>query len=174
MIVAGCAAHLDALPDHAARAALLKCCASRNWAEQMLRARPFGADAHLFETADRIWRSLSRNDWLEAFAGHPRIGDRAQASSPTAAWSRAEQSGVAHADPALTAALADANQQYERIFGYVFLICATGKSAAEMLAALQSRLANDPAAELRVAAEQQALITRIRLEKLVTNPSSSS
>lgn len=160
------ATRLNALPDAEARAALRRCCASTAWVEAMLRRRPFGDDAALFDAADESWWSLDADDWLEAFAGHPRIGEREATASEAAEWSREEQSGVAGAAAETRRALAEANRAYEEKFGRVFLICATGKSAAEMLAALRERMANDPETELRVAAEEQRKITRLRLEKL--------
>lgn len=160
------AARLDALSEPGAREALRRCCASGAWVEGMLARRPFGDDRALFETADEVWRGLGPDDWLEAFAAHPRIGERERRDSPTAEWSGEEQSGVGTAEAATRRALADGNRAYEEKFGHVFLICATGKSAGEMLAALEERLENDPGTELRVAAEEQRKITRLRLEKL--------
>jgi 2-oxo-4-hydroxy-4-carboxy-5-ureidoimidazoline decarboxylase len=127
----------------------------------MLAARPFASDAALFDAAERGWWDLGREDWLEAFAGHPRIGERADD-----AWARSEQEGVNRAGAGTLSALAQGNRDYERRFGYVFLICATGKGALEMLGALERRLAHDPATELRIAAAEQAKITRLRLERL--------
>jgi OHCU decarboxylase len=170
---------LDALPAPRAEAELLACCASRAWAAGVAAARPFGDAATLAAAADEVWARLGPDDWLEAFAAHPRIGERLAAapaapSGPgaaappggAAAWSAREQAGVAGADPAVLAELAEGNRAYEERFGHVFLICATGLSADAMLAALRERLGNDPAAELRVAAEEQRKITHLRLEKL--------
>lgn len=162
----GAAARLDALPAAGAREALRRCCASRAWVEGMLARRPFGDDGTLFEAADEVWRELEPDDWREAFAAHPRIGERGRRGSGTAEWSREEQSGVSAAAEATRRALAEGNRAYEEKFGHVFLICATGKSGEEMLAALRERLGNDPETELRVAAEEQRKITRLRLEKL--------
>lgn len=128
----------------------------------MLAARPFTSDTALLHSAEHAWWGLEPRDWLEAFAQHPRIGERS-----ADAWSRREQAGVDGATAATRAALAAATRAYEERFGHVFLICATGKSADQMLDALRRRLANDPATELRIAAGQQAEITRLRLEKLV-------
>jgi OHCU decarboxylase len=159
----GIARHLNALAEPHARAALLRCCGSRPWVEQMLAGRPFADDAGLFAAAERVWWSLGANDRLEAFAAHPRIGERAGD-----VWARAEQAGMAAADVAMLRAFSDGNRAYEERFGHVFLICATGRSADELAADLQRRLSNDPASELRIAAGEQAKITRLRLEKLVT------
>ena len=155
------AERLNALGEDAARAALGRCCAAPRWVDAMLAARPFASDAALFDAAERVWWGLGREDWLEAFAGHPRIGERAGD-----AWARREQTGVSGAAQATRAALAAGNDTYERRFGHVFLICATGKSGDDMLRALQERLANDAATELRIAAAEQAKITRLRLERL--------
>lgn len=159
----GIARHLNALAEADARAALLRCCGSRCWVEQMLGGRPFADDSGLFAAAERVWWSLGTNDCLEAFAAHPRIGERADD-----AWARAEQAGMAAADVAMRQAFSDGNRAYEERFGHVFLICATGRSADDLAAELQRRLGNDPASELRIASGEQAKITRLRLEKLVT------
>jgi allantoicase len=157
---------LDALPARHAEAELLACCASRAWAAGIAAARPFADAEALAASADEVWASLGPDDWLEAFAAHPRIGDRLAAAPGASAWSTQEQAGVAGADPAVLAELVEGNRAYEERFGHVFLVCATGQSAAAMLAALRERLGNDRASELRVAAEEQRKITRLRLEKL--------
>jgi len=154
------AEYLDGLSEDAARAVLARCCSARRWVEQVLAARPFASDAELLESAERFWWALGREDWLEAFAGHPRIGART-----TDAAARREQAGVDGATAATRAALALGNRMYEERFGHVFLICATGKTADEMLGALRDRLGNDPITELRIAAGEQAKITRLRLEQ---------
>lgn len=159
----GIARHLNALDESDAQAALLRCCGSRPWVEQMLAGRPFADDTGVFAAAERCWWSLGTTGRLEAFAAHPRIGERADD-----AWARAEQSGMAAADIAMRQALSDGNRAYEERFGHVFLICATGRGADDMAAELRRRLGNDPASELRIAAGEQAKITRLRLEKLVT------
>jgi len=116
----------------------------------------------LFNAADEIWKSLDRPDWLEAFAHHPRIGE--QTSNSVAAL---EQSGVKSADDDIRAQLAQVNRDYEQSFGYIYIVCATGKSAEEMLAIARDRLNNDPSTELQVAAEEQRKITQLRLAKLL-------
>ena len=167
-------ARLNALSMEEAQAELLKCCGSTNWARRMTQQRPFptGGDAmrRLLDSADRVWWDLGREDWLEAFTRHPRIGEKAaakDASAETRRWSEEEQSGTRSAREQVLAALAKANRAYEQRFGYVFIVCATGKSSEEMLALLQQRLQNDPAAELRMAAEEQRRITHLRLQKLL-------
>ena len=153
---------LNALPREEAEARLLACCGSRQWARRLASERPFASAGDLADAADRIWRSLSAGDWLEAFAAHPRIG---QSSSNS--WARQEQAGAKSASPETLANLADANREYEERFGHIFIVCATGKSAAEMLALAESRLHNDPRTELAIAAEEQRRIMRLRLAKLL-------
>ncbi len=159
---------LDRLPPEAAEAAFLQCCGSRRWAEAMAARRPFGTEEALLTTAEAIWRDLEVEDWLEAFAAHPRIGERraAQTTGETAArWSRQEQAGTVAAAPAVLEALAEMNRRYEEKFGFVFLIFATGKRAEEMLDAARERLEHDRETELRIAAAEQMKITKRRLEK---------
>jgi OHCU decarboxylase len=144
------------------REALRRCCGSEAWVEQMLDARPFNGSGALFDAADRIWRSLRAHDWLQAFAAHPRIGDR-----KAAGWSAAEQKRALDGDGAILEQLADTQREYEMRFGHIFIVCAAGRTAAEMLSMLQARLGNDPEAELQTAAEEQRKITRLRLEKLL-------
>ena len=166
------ASHLNGLPESDARAELLRCCASTRWATAMVAARPFASDDAVFAAADRAWWSLGPADWLEAVAAHPRIGDRASADPRHAAtreWSREEQSAAAPADEGVRAALAAGNADYERRFGHVFLIRATGRSGEEILAELRRRLENDPGVERREAAGEQAKITRLRLERLAAS-----
>ncbi len=153
---------LNHAPVPSAEANLLRCCGSRRWAREMMERRPFASFGHLSQTAEEVAGRLLPEDWLEAFAAHPRIGDR-QGSQ----WSRQEQSGVRDAAVSLGAELADMNEQYWQRFGFIFIICATGKSAPEMLGALKQRLNNSREAELGEAADQQRLITQIRLRKLL-------
>ena len=161
--VGSLALYLNSLSDAAARIALDRCCGAARWVDGMLAARPYASDAAVFEVAERVWWGLAATEWLAAFARHLRIGEGAGAD----AWAQREQAGMAGAPAATRAALADGNRDYETRFGHVFLICATGRSAEEMRRELERRLRNDPAAELRVAATEQAKITRLRLEKLV-------
>jgi 2-oxo-4-hydroxy-4-carboxy-5-ureidoimidazoline decarboxylase len=136
----------------------------------MLARRPFEDVQSLLTAAEDTWWSLAPEDWREAFAHHPRIGEH-QAASPqddrARGWSAAEQRGVADAGDETRAAIADGNREYERRFGHIYLVSAAGKSAPELLAILRSRLANDPDTELRVAAGEQAKITRLRLLKVL-------
>lgn len=163
-------ARLNGLSAAEARAELLRCCGASRWAERMTGARPFASEAALFEAADRLWGALGEADWYEAFAAHPRIGskrDVASAPAGTKAWAAGEQKGTDGASADLLADLAAANRAYEERFGFIFLICATGKSAGEMLAACRERLAHERADEVRIAAEEQRKITRLRLEKML-------
>ncbi len=158
----------DASADDA-HAMLLRCCGSTRWAFAMSERRPF--DDTLFTVADEEFAQLTRPDWLEAFAAHPRIGDidglRAKYAS-TATWSLGEQSGAANADEQTLHDLAAGNRDYEARFGHIFIVYATGKSAGEMLTLLRQRLPNDADTELAIAAAEQVKITRLRLEKLLS------
>jgi 2-oxo-4-hydroxy-4-carboxy-5-ureidoimidazoline decarboxylase len=160
---------INAWPPAEAREAFRRCCGSTRWARAMEWTRPFDSEETLLETADRIWWALEASDWLEAFGAHPRIGARI-ATGPehaaAAAWSKAEQSGALRASAEVLENLARMNRRYEERFGYIFIVCATGKSAEEMLEAIESRMGNEPDEEIRCAALEQARITRIRLEKI--------
>jgi len=156
----------NALDSESAAATILPCNGSRAWAEQMAALRPFAAPFDLTCTADIIWRSLPEKAWQQAFDSHPRIGEHHAKSATTESlkWSAGEQSAASPNDDA-KAALAAGNRAYEEKFGRIFIVCATGKSAAQMLAILNQRMANDPSTELREAAEQQRQITQIRMRK---------
>ena len=150
----------------AALAAMLECCGSKRWATAMVNLRPIGSVLQLSEAADHIWSTMQEADWLEAFACHPRIGERkTSAAGQSAAWSSQEQSRTGTASERALAELAHGNLLYERRFGFTYIVCATGKSAEEMLAILKRRLASTRENELREAAEQQRQITQIRLGK---------
>jgi OHCU decarboxylase len=156
--------HADA---ESALHAMTACCGSRRWAEAMVERRPIGSLVELSIAADQVGSTMEEADWLEAFRCHPRIGDRntPHATAQSAAWSRHEQSSAANAAERIVAALAEGNALYEQRFGFTYIVCATGKSAEEMLAILNRRLSNDRETELREAAEQQRQITQIRLGK---------
>lgn len=147
--------------------AMIACCGARRWAEAMVTRRPIAGVAELSTAADQEWSGMTEPDWLEAFACHPRIGERkaAHATAQSSAWSRQEQSAVSSAEADLLAKLAEGNARYEDQFGFTYIVCATGKSAREMLAILRRRLASNREAELREAAEQQRQIMQIRLGK---------
>ncbi|MCA1634784.1 MAG: 2-oxo-4-hydroxy-4-carboxy-5-ureidoimidazoline decarboxylase [Acidobacteria bacterium] len=160
--------HLNSLPGGEASAELLKCCGSTRWASAMMEERPFRDTDALEEAADRIWWSLGREDWLEAFRSHPKIGERKAAretGEEARRWAEDEQQGTSGAGRDVLAALAEANRAYEERFGHIFIVCAKGKSAAEMLTLLRARIGNDPETELRVAVEEQRRITQLRLKK---------
>ena len=163
-------ARFNALPSGEAERELLKCCGSREWARRTIAARPFANFDELSEKAEQIWWSLAPQDWLEAFHSHPKIGEK-KAATPTSdqskRWSEAEQAAVNTAAEETLRALANLNRQYEEKFGYIFIVCATGKSSDEMLAILRARLENPVSQELRNAAAEQARITQLRLKKLI-------
>lgn len=136
----------------------------------MTVARPFGNVDELLTKAGGTWSSLCPADWLEAFRAHPKIGEKKAAagqSEEARKWSAQEQSGITDAAAATIASLAAGNRDYVQRFGFIFIVCATGKSSEEMLAILQARLQNDAETEISVAAEEQRKITRLRLEKLL-------
>jgi 2-oxo-4-hydroxy-4-carboxy-5-ureidoimidazoline decarboxylase len=163
-------AALNAAPLADATAAFERCCGARAWVDAMLASRPFADRAALHAAAERAWDDAGPEGWREAFAHHPRIGELAalrERFASTAGWAGREQAGAAAADDATLEAFAGANRDYEARFGHIFIVCATGRSAAEMLALLHARMANDPGTELRVAAGEQLAITRLRLDKLL-------
>jgi 2-oxo-4-hydroxy-4-carboxy-5-ureidoimidazoline decarboxylase len=160
---------IDSATPGEARQLLGVCCGSARWIESMIARRPFGSTGRLLAAADEVWRALSPDDWREAFSHHPKIGDRDLRQTRFASTrhlSEREQSGVAGAPDDVVEQLAKANREYEARFGYIFIVCATGRSAAEMLALLRSRLANDPESEIHVAAGEQAKITALRLSAI--------
>jgi OHCU decarboxylase len=158
------------LPARQAETELLKCCGCNEWAQRLIAQRPFESTDDLVSKADRVWRSLEPRQWLEAFDSHPKIGEK-QAARATAAeaqkWSTDEQSGILNSAPDTIVTLAELNRQYQEKFGYIFIVCASGKSSEEMMSILRARLENLPDDELRIAAAEQAKITALRLEKLV-------
>jgi OHCU decarboxylase len=163
---------LNRLSPEQARAELLKCCGSTAWAKRAADARPYANQHELLAAADDIWWNLAEEDWLEAFRAHPKIGEKKAAAAQSAEakrWSAQEQSESECAAADTKAALVAGNREYEQRFGFIFIICATGRSAKEILSALNGRLKNDSATELRVAAEEQRKITQLRLQKLLEN-----
>jgi OHCU decarboxylase len=161
---------LNNAPDETAEARFLDCCGSHAWARKMTDARPFADENALLTCAGQFWQNLTPADWLEAFAAHPKIGARKAAPAQqkqSAEWSRGEQSGASDADATVLDALAETNRLYEDKFGYIFIVCATGKSAEEMLGVCRKRLENKDVEEIRNAAEEQRKITEIRLKKLL-------
>ena len=165
---------LNALDDDAAARELLRCCGSSRWARTMAAARPFAGAEAMAAAADTIWSSLDRADWLEAFAAHPTIGATSGSGASggsggagRSGWAQQEQAGVAGAAEQTRRRLARANSEYEARFGYIFIVCATGKNAEDILALLERRLRHDADEEMRIAAEEQRTITQLRLRKLL-------
>ena len=153
-----------------AEAALARCCGARRWASGVAAQRPFGSGARLLEAARSVWSAMERADVLEAMQHHPRIGADLGALrekfAATESWSKGEQAAAAGADEETLRALRDGNVAYEARYGHIFLVCATGKSAAEMLELLRARMHNEADDELAIAAAQQMMITELRLAKL--------
>ncbi|MFN2510664.1 MAG: 2-oxo-4-hydroxy-4-carboxy-5-ureidoimidazoline decarboxylase [Pyrinomonadaceae bacterium] len=161
---------LNSLPPKEAEAEFGKCCGSTNWARRMAVECPFANANQLMTIADRVWWSLEPDDWLEAFASHPKIGEKKAARATTAeaeTWATQEQSGARDAAEETVRSLTELNREYEDKFGYIFIVCATGKSSDELLTNLRERLPNDAEAELRIAAREQARITKLRLGKVI-------
>ncbi len=160
---------LDRAPIEEARRLLTACCGSTRWVDRMLDRRPFGSRAALLDAAREEWFVLAPDDWREAFGHHPKIGGgdglRARVAA-TRHLSEREQSGVSGASEDILESLADGNREYEQTFGYIFIVCASGRGADEMLEMLRARLQNDAASEILIAAREQARITELRLEAL--------
>jgi len=149
--------------------AFFSCCSSTNWASQMASQMPFSSISELKEKADKAWAQTQSTDWLEAFSHHPKIGDISHLEkkfASTAAWASSEQSAVSIANQEVLERLSTGNEAYFQKFGFIFIICATGKSASEMLELLESRLPNSKEVELKIAALEQHKIALIRIEKL--------
>ena len=163
-----CSLLLNASQDERAQM-FMRCCGAQRWVQGMMNYQ-MSNDQALLDYADELWWTLNEKDFLEAFTHHPQIGaslaSLRQKFQSTATWSTQEQSSVQQASEECLQALAQANQDYLQRHGFIFIICASGKSAQEMLDALLQRLANDSATEIKVAAAEQAKITRLRLEKL--------
>jgi 2-oxo-4-hydroxy-4-carboxy-5-ureidoimidazoline decarboxylase len=157
----------NAMPAEEAERELKACCASATWVRAVVNGRPYRDLAAVLDASATAFAELTEADVDEALAAHPRIGERAAGNSREAAWSRHEQSGAADTDPNTTAALAAANRAYEERFDRVFLICATGLSAARVLAALEARLGNDEATERAVVRTELAKIAALRLERML-------
>ena len=143
-------------------------CGAQAWARTVASQRPFRDPAALLAAAEAAWDGLAREDWLEAFAAHPRIGEsRTAAGADASAWSREEQSRAMESSGSTGALLAHAQRRYQERFGHVFLICASGRTAEEILTACSARLAHDAEAELRIASEEERKIGRLRLDRLL-------
>jgi OHCU decarboxylase len=163
-------AWLNTLPSEEAAKELLQCCGSRRWAQEMAHRRPYQSLETLIKTADDVWWSLQPSDWLEAFRSHPKIGEK-KAAEPVSArsreWSGQEQAGASNVSQETVDSLATLNRAYEQKFGFIFIICATGKTSEQMLSALRERLEHDAEVDLKVAATEQSKITELRLRKLI-------
>lgn len=158
------------MPQGRATQLLKACCGSSRWVSAMVARRPFGSLDAVLSSADEIWESLQPDDWLEAFAHHPRIGEQKSAIAQDArgsAWSGSEQSGLERAPDSVRGELSEANAEYEKRFGYIYIVCATGKTAEEMVALARERLRNSPRVELAIAAEEQRRVTQLRIQKLL-------
>lgn len=160
---------LNSLSAEAAEAELLQCSGSSAWAQHLAAARPFASDEALLHAAERAFDALGPEDWTQAFASHPRLGQKKsdQQTDTANTWSAAEQSGVKTAEEEIKQALAALNDQYYQRHGFIFILCATGKSALEMVEAVRARLPNSTEEERRIAAGEQRKITRLRLERLL-------
>jgi len=161
---------LNTLPPEKLKEALTKCCGASAWVNRMLTFFPVDDLVELLEDAEAQWYQCTEQDWREAFTHHPKIGDIESLQKKfanTAQWASGEQAGVNAASQETLIALAKGNQEYEAKFGYIFIVCATGKSAEEMLALLEARLPNFPQEEIQIAADEQNKITKLRLEKLI-------
>lgn len=163
-------AEFHKLDEAAAKNKLLECCHCEAWADALAKERPYATMAQLQRAGEQIFLSLGEEGWLEAFAGHPRIGDvnslRAKYAA-TREMAAGEQGGVAGADEEVLLELQSLNQEYEKKFGFIFIVFASGKSAGEMLAILKSRIVNSRNEELRNAAAEQVKITKLRMEKIL-------
>jgi 2-oxo-4-hydroxy-4-carboxy-5-ureidoimidazoline decarboxylase len=161
-------ARWNSLPSEAAAREALPCCGSQAWAVALASLRPIADEASLIETSSSVWRALPEQAWQEAFNSHPRIGQshaQTYATSKSLGWSAQEQRGAVSEDDATKLALEEANRRYEQKFGRIFIVCANGKTAAEILTQLEARMLNNAATELREAAEQQRQITQLRLRR---------
>ena len=161
---------LNRLSVEEARAALLACCGSTRWTSEVAALRPFWDVGQLLNIGGRVWRELGRENWLEAFRAHPKIGEskaQRETGAEARAWAEGEQARAREASDETLDALTEANREYEERFGFIFIVCATGRSAEEMLASLRERLNNDPETELRLAAGEQWRITELRLRKFL-------
>lgn len=163
-------AWLNTISPAAATREFLRCCGSTSWAKKMESERPYASLDALQKAGEAAFSALTTEDYLEAFAAHPKIGDRAHASKPSQKWAAQEQSGAASASQETLTRLREANIAYQERHGFIFIICATGKSADEILSALEARLENERDAEIATAAQEQQKILRLRLNKLIQRP----
>jgi len=161
---------LNTLPPADAAQEFLKCCGSQHWAQRMITNRPYLSVEELCVKAADLWWDLEQSDWLEAFRSHPKIGERkaaAEVSTQSQEWSGQEQSRVEQAQEQTLSELARLNTEYEAKFGYIYIVCATGKASEEMLEILNARINNNAEDEIVIAAAEQAKITDLRLRKML-------
>jgi len=164
---------LNSLSSEHARELLRACCGATRWVDGMNARRPFVSIDAVFRASDDVWSALGADDWHEAFSHHPRIGERHAAVAQDARatdWSAEEQASVETAGESVQDELASVNRAYEQRFGHIYIVCAAGKSAGDLLAVARKRLGNAPDVELAVAADEQRKITHLRLQKLLTEP----
>lgn len=164
-------ATFNALDQKTVAIELSKCCGSTRWIDQMIADHPFKSKQNIYNNAIIHWNQhCTKVDWLEAFDHHPKIGDLKNLEKKfanTKDWSGEEQASIHSAQQETLVALAEGNAAYEAKFGYIFIVCATGKSAAEMLALLNSRINNTPETEIQIAMKEQEKITRLRIDKML-------
>ena len=160
-----------------ARALLVNCCGASRWVRAMLAGRPYAGIAELLDRSEREWRDCGPADWEEAFSHHPRIGETmaaAPVADPARRWSAAEQDAVMAGSAEARRALADANREYERRFGRIYIVCASGRGPEELLRDLRDRMSNSPERELAISATEQGRITRQRLGRLFADEGAGS
>ncbi|HEY6413748.1 MAG TPA: 2-oxo-4-hydroxy-4-carboxy-5-ureidoimidazoline decarboxylase [Edaphobacter sp.] len=161
-------ARWNSLDAESATREILPCCGSQAWAAALTTNRPLANEAELLAASNAIWLSLPETAWQEAFDSHPRIGQKhaqTQATEESLRWSSQEQQAALSEDASAKLAMEEANHRYEQRFGRIFIVCASGKSASEILSILEARMNNDPQTELHEAAEQQRQITQLRLHR---------
>jgi len=161
--------HFNNLSASQQKEDLFKCCGSTTWSEKLAHKSPFASIEKLKQLSDETWWQCEQKDWLEAFTHHPKIGDVKSLEkkfASTKEWASGEQSSVTTASQEVLHQLKGRNEAYEKKFGYIFIVCATGKSASEMLGLLNNRLLNSPNAEIKIAAQEQNKITHLRIDKL--------
>ncbi|MDQ2667781.1 MAG: 2-oxo-4-hydroxy-4-carboxy-5-ureidoimidazoline decarboxylase [Gemmatimonadota bacterium] len=170
-------AQLDTMPETEAAFKLAACCGSAKWVSEMIRWRPYHSRDRMMSAAEEVADTLENADWLDAFAHHPRIGE-GKAAAPVSAqaegWSNREQARVNRISGAVRSALVEGNFQYERKFGFIFIISAAGRDADTILSALLARVENSPEEEMAIAVQEQRKITRLRLEKLIEESEASA
>ncbi len=162
---------LNTLNEATLKDELMKCCGSTRWVKQLIAAKPFRSPKDVFTKAESSWHNTTEKDWLEAFSHHPKIGDLKSLEkkfASTKALAGSEQAAVNSASQKMLEELAEKNTLYENKFGFIFIVCATGKSAEEMLRLLNDRISNDRSTELKIASQEQHKITNLRLQKLLS------